>query len=336
MNPYGEDTNPDLLATEVTPEMHNFPCRQTNAEEVMNPLLINSPSIQQRNAPLGSFLEEEADADMRESEQNRESKVHRRSLPGASQKRLRGLLKSGVPYQTAMRKVLDGIERRQAERSNADSAGGSNRSRFRTAPEQAAKRPRTQMGSTSYRTAASGIKVGIIHYNYPKDQFNSEELDLIQCSIMDAVDQLRRTQSSQVRFENSSFRPGWLLVTCADEQSAEWLESAVNTSLIKPWDGAKLKVVVGHDIPQSHICIAFIPDDRNKKLTADVILARLKAMNHSLPTDEWGVLHREDSGPGQVWTFTVDEASLEALRKLEFRPYFGFGRVHFRVKNRRS
>ncbi|CAG9770635.1 unnamed protein product [Ceutorhynchus assimilis] len=59
-------------------------------------------------------------------------------------------------------------------------------------------------------------------------------------------------------------------------------------------------------------------------------------MNHGLDTREWITLHRESSGPGQTWTFAVDDISLEELRSMDFRPYFGFGQVRFRLKAKAS
>ncbi|CAG9760182.1 unnamed protein product [Ceutorhynchus assimilis] len=37
-------------------------------------------------------------------------------------------------------------------------------------------------------------------------------------------------------------------------------------------------------------------------------------LNYGLNTREWITLHRESSGPGQTWTFAVDDGSLEELR----------------------
>jgi hypothetical protein len=111
------------------------------------------------------------------------------------------------------------------------------------------------------------------------------------------------------------------------------LEQTIKT--LQPWEGANLKFVQGNDLPKPHICVAYIPDDEpGKRLEAEEVLHRLMVMNHGLNTQEWVVLHRDDSGPGQTWTFSVDELSMTLLRKLEFRPYFGFGQVILRPRVR--
>ncbi|XP_074042621.1 uncharacterized protein isoform X1 [Leptinotarsa decemlineata] len=57
-------------------------------------------------------------------------------------------------------------------------------------------------------------------------------------------------------------------------------------------------------------------------------------MNHGLSTLEWTIIHKEKSGPGQTWTFAVEDGSMAVLARTGFRPYFGFGQVLFRLKTR--
>ena len=132
-----------------------------------------------------------------------------------------------------------------------------------------------------------------------------------------------------MRFQGCSHRPGWLQINCVDSTNSQWLEKTIKT--LQPWEGAKLNFIQGNDLPKPHICV---DDEVGKRLEAKEMLHRLMVMNHGLNTQDWVVLHWDDSGPGQTWTISVDELSMPILRKLEFRPYFGFGQIILRPKTR--
>lgn len=263
-------------------------------------------------------------------------KLRRKQLPGAARKRLSKLIKSGIPYQTALSTVLEqlaaGESRATCEsQSSSDPAGTSKRLLSDSSPQdQRAKKPRvTESTKPSFNVAVKGVRVGFIHPDFPVEAFTEEQLGVLQRSILTAVDKLP-DDGPQVRFLGCSHRPGWLLITCADQVSATWLESTYKD--LQLWEGARLKVVQGEDIPKPHIYVAYIPDEDQGRLTSESVLLRLRKMNHGLNTREWKILHREESGPGQVWTFSVDDRSRLALDGLNNRPFFGFGQVQFRPK----
>nr|XP_022910615.1 uncharacterized protein LOC111421669 [Onthophagus taurus] len=212
-------------------------------------------------------------------------------------------------------------------------------------PELVAKKPKpaeivpTETKAASekqltYKAAVSGIRVGLIHPDYPAQQFNVEQVGLLRREVISAVDNIQKGGvRTQVRFEGCATRPGWLLVTCADACSKDWLVNTANS--LHPWEGAQIKAVEGKDIPRPHVCVAYIPDDEaNVPLTKETVLTRLEVMNNSLQTSEWTVLNTTRSGPGQTWTFAVDEVSCNALEELCWRPYFGYGRIQFRLKGK--
>ncbi|KAG5894695.1 hypothetical protein JTB14_034743 [Gonioctena quinquepunctata] len=96
------------------------------------------------------------------------------------------------------------------------------------------------------------------------------------------------------------------------------------------WEGAALDEA---KMPKPYVCVAFIPDDvRGKRTSSESVLNRLRRANRGLLMQEWKILHCEESGPGHTWTFSIEEASVKALEKLDFKPYFNFGRVQFRLK----
>ncbi|KAG5872579.1 hypothetical protein JTB14_035559 [Gonioctena quinquepunctata] len=90
-------------------------------------------------------------------------------------------------------------------------------------------------------------------------------------------------------------------------------------------------------MPKPHVCVAFIPDDVSGKRTSpESVLNRLRGGNRGLLTQEWKILRLEESGPAHTWTFSMEEASVKALEKLDFMPYFSFGRMQFRPKDSRA
>ncbi|KAG5879972.1 hypothetical protein JTB14_036184 [Gonioctena quinquepunctata] len=80
-----------------------------------------------------------------------------------------------------------------------------------------------------------------------------------------------------------------------------------------------------------HDCVAFIPDVRGKMSSPESVLNRLRRANRGLLLQEWKILRCEESGPGHTWILSM-EASVKALEKLDFKSYFSFGRVQFRLK----
>jgi len=263
--------------------------------------------------------------------------LRRRRLRSGQRKRLGRLIQSGMPYATALATVLE--EQAQPEQqsgrgqSQPSTAEGNKRLRSEEGtPEQKAKKSRALEHQPTYGDIAGNIRVGIIHSEHPNVGLSNEQLEQLQLSVLDAVHEIT-AGGPQVRFQGCSHRPGWLQINCADATSSQWLEQATKT--LQPWEGATLKFVQGKDLPKPHICVAYLPDDAaGTRLQPEKVLSRLKIMNHGLNTQEWVILHRVESGPGQTWTFSVDEMSMSTLQKLEFRPFFGFGRVTFRPKSR--
>lgn len=312
-----------------------------------------------KSAPIASPINSEQEREILKSSSQDESEIRdgerpRRKLAGSQRKRLSKLIKSGTPYQTALMSILKqreekqrqhGVEQspqpakhsnrpdkqKEGDKSNSQYAGAGKRIRsVGSTPEQCAKKARSD--PPRYRDIAAGERVGLTHPEFPSKCFTHEQLTALQQAVLKAVNEMTE-DGPQVRFQSCSHRPGWLQITCADEESQKWLEDA--SKHLQPWEGATVRFLRAKDLPKPHVCVAYLPDDTpDQRLSPETALLRLRRMNHGLNTREWIVLHREDSGPGQTWTFAIDDTSMVTLRGLEFRPYFGFGQVRFRPRQR--
>lgn len=330
------------------------PKEEETKERGTIPTPNNSPQPdQEREGPRSPSPEKaEGEPPFGVSKQMEKLSLKKRRFGGATRKVLSRLLKGGMPYETALQSILQRqAEKQRAQMSGGTSSGGiqinseenkphtgapSASKRIRSdasTPEQSAKKPRRE-GAKSYVEAAGEIRVGVIRPNHPENSLSAEQLLLLRLAILKAVDAITE-EGLQVRFQGCSIRPGWLLVVCTDETSAAWLERMVND--LSPWQGMELRAVRGRDIPKPHVCTAYIPDDEpGERLSGDVVLARLRRMNIGLLTQEWRILHQSDAGPGQTWTFAVDERSMDLLRRNGFRAYFGFGQITFRPRDREN
>ncbi|XP_044759042.1 uncharacterized protein LOC123322162 [Coccinella septempunctata] len=176
-----------------------------------------------------------------------------------------------------------------------------------------------------------GIKVGIVDRD-PEANLSAEQLDLLQGAILRHT--LRKEEKGAgIRFLSCTHKPGWLMIRCADEATVSWLENCLLQ--IKPWDGANLRIVQGTELPKPYVCVAYIPDPPlGDRPSQDEVLTGLSVMNPDLEAESWAVLHHQVSGPGRTWTFSVDESSMSRLKALNMMPYYGFGRVTFRAKEK--
>ncbi|XP_030745455.1 uncharacterized protein LOC115887596 [Sitophilus oryzae] len=330
------------------------PKEEETKERGTIPTPNNSPQPDQETEGPRSPSPEKAEGEppFGVSKQLEKLSLEKKRFAGATRKLLSRLLKGGMPYETALQTILQ----RQAEKQRAQISGGTSSGKRQinpeenkphtgapnaskrirsdaSTPEQSAKKP-CREGARSYVEAAGEIRVGVIRPNHPENSLSTEQLLLLKRAIMKAVD-ASTEEGLQVRFQGCSIRPGWLLVICADETSAAWLERMVND--LSPWQGMELRAVRGRDIPKPHVCTAYIPDDEpGERLRGDVVLNRLRRMNLSLLTQEWRILHQSDAGPGQTWTFAVDERSMDLLRRNGFRAYFGFGQITFRPRDKEN
>lgn len=265
-------------------------------------------------------------------------------LSGASKNRLKKLLKDGRDYKDAKRALIrenfcnfykgqqNGAKNVVMGKQKAANEGKFE-ARKRTHSDNSTllatpRLKKARLGETSFEEDPTVVQVAIIQEGFPGVQLEQERLKAIQSALMVAYEEIP-TDGPQVRFAKCTHRPGYLLVTCADDISAKWLREAVPS--IKPWKEAILRTLEGSNIPKPCACTIYVPDEDGVRLRGDRIINRLRIGNRGLNTTLWTVWETSPAEFGQIWTISMDEGSLEELRKLDMAPYFGMGRLRFRL-----
>lgn len=239
--------------------------------------------------------------------------LKRKRLTTSQKKKLRKLMVAGKPYDVALKAVLE--EKTETIRS-ADEVG-------ETVTQPVSKKMRI---NPSYAETAGMIRVGIIPKGYPMTRLDLDEQKAIEGAIIGELHKLP-DDGPQVRFQGCSFKPGWIVVKCADEASRVWLKEIIDK--LHPI-GKDVVAVEGVDIPKPNTATAFFP---GCSLQAEEILRVLHSQNRMLPTGNWKVLNRSVTAQGTMLTVAMDDISVSLLTELKGCPYFNMGRVQFKVRN---
>jgi Domain of unknown function (DUF4780) len=154
-----------------------------------------------------------------------------------------------------------------------------------------------------------------------------EQSSEIRTQIVDAMDSIPEDQPLP-RFENSGvISEGYMLVTCTDQASMDWLLSRQ----IAPIGGSAFQVVKASELRGVRFFV-FIAG--GSKRSSEDVFRRLARQNPGLLTSRWKVLSTTDKDDGQLWSISVDKDSVEVMRKLQFRPHFELCRLFFRMADR--
>lgn len=184
--------------------------------------------------------------------------------------------------------------------------------------------PPTQTPSSSkaYSEVVSQIRVGI------KDSspMSDAQLGSLCNSILQKISTMEKGEGPS--FNGYSLRPGWLLITCGDQRSKTWLTEL--TPSLKPWPEANLAVIPENELPKPNIGMVFIPEIDSSKIEQSITLLRVQ--NQGLHSEFWRVIHSKAEKGGVMLTLSLDDQSVETLKKLELKANLGFRKVHFRLK----
>jgi hypothetical protein len=212
----------------------------------------------------------------------------------------------------------------------AGSSGGVKRphsdSSTPSAEQQQPKKSRsTLMQTKMHKEAATGIKMVIIHRHHPQMILDQNQADLIEEKLTYVVD-VNPEGEAPPQFLYSRFAQDILTTACANECTKAWLMRKVER-LRELWEGMELKVVDFRDLPKRPRVLVRIPG--NMEVTK--VLSRLRIQNPGLNTADWAVMSREVVGREQMLALSIDSHSFKALDGVNFKAFWGMGRVIFRT-----
>lgn len=181
------------------------------------------------------------------------------------------------------------------------------------------------MQTGSYKEAVVGIKMAVILKRYPEVKLDEAQADLIQTKLLEAVDAYPLGETPP-QFLNSKFAHGVFWINCANEHSKVWLMQTIS-GLGELWEGVELTVVDSKDPPKRPRVLVHIPDTSE----ATTVLTRLRIQNPELNTAYWTLTSRKVIKKEQTLAFSIDPDSFKALVKINFRAFWGLGRVIFQT-----
>ncbi|XP_063530509.1 uncharacterized protein LOC134753279 [Cydia strobilella] len=260
-----------------------------------------------------------------------------KKLTGSAKGRYKALRGLGVAHEEALRLSAKSF----AELKKLGYKFGSSHSK----PEpKSAKRPRSEekspQGNASknpkvsespptqpqplqpFNEVLSQVRVGI------KDSkpMNVAQLGSLCNTILQKIATLEMDEGP--KFKGYAYKPGWLLITCSDQRSKAWLEEVTPT--LKPWPEANLGVIPENELPKPNIGMVFIPEIDDSMVKQSLSL--LYAQNQGLHTELWKTLHTKVEKGGVLVTLSLDDVSVENLKKKDLKANLGFREVQFRLK----
>lgn len=179
---------------------------------------------------------------------------------------------------------------------------------------------------TAYSSALKNkLDAVIIDESNTEGILSSQQSDLIIDKLMTRLSEFTFTSNSDVpKFQGYFLNKGILTINCVNDNSMEWL---MNSELNDLWDGAKIKIMRANEFAKHVRMTAFIPGPVRENVE---ILKLLKTQNGELNTSRWRIYHRnQGTSTGMTLVLGVDEKSLEVLRSLEMKPYYGMSRAAF-------
>jgi hypothetical protein len=177
----------------------------------------------------------------------------------------------------------------------------------------------------SFKEAAGSTRVGIRN----SEPMSEEQMKMVRLQLGTVlIEEWKDARGDGPKFLGFLHKTGWILVTCADQASLDWLVGAVPK--LKPWPEATLSVIPEGELPKPATAITFISDADVSSIEDALALFRIQ--NSGLNTELWRVLGEKAEQGGKVVTFALDEPSAEALRACGCEVTIGFRKVVFRLR----
>ncbi|KAL7724938.1 hypothetical protein ACLKA6_007542 [Drosophila palustris] len=228
-------------------------------------------------------------------------KEGRTRLSGAARRRLQHFKAKGLPFEQALALAKQPMQK-PCKRLNAESSRKRERSANTT--------PETNMPKRGGATGAGTIPARVV-------EVAAESADQQAEKPMTTRPTAATITRSTVPTARSPVRKGWLLISCANKETADWLKATVPE--LKLWTGAKVELVAEANMPKPQV---YIGSSKGK-----IVPCESGTGGYSIV---W-------TGGKQIeLTFSVDPLSDEQLKSVGYRLCYGFGQVHIRQRSKHS
>lgn len=179
-------------------------------------------------------------------------------------------------------------------------------------PDRKTKPTATQ--NPLYTEVVSQVRIGIIPKDYPTTALTTQQLILVQDTIINKVVENRGTDVKPI-FRGCTIKTGFLVINCHDQATADWLKRITPSLLV--CEGVELIAVDEKNIPRSEILVAYLPKSATK--SNEQIMAFIESQN-DMDTDSWRILQRSSPNGNDVeLVLTVNEDSMQKLTRWGFQ-----------------
>ena len=205
----------------------------------------------------------------------------------------------------------------------ATSEGASAEAGDLRSPAQEAKRSKQEASSFS-KAAERALRVCMVYRDDDQRMLGREECDFLREVIVAKITDGTFDGDFSPQFSQSGLFEGTLLMTCANEQTKQWLLSEAK-EVKRDSDGAIFKAALYSEVRALRKVTVRVSTKKDLKY----ILGLLAKQNRGLDTSRWFVYHNGEGDDYRYLVLGVDRLSYERLKALDFRPYFELGRLNF-------
>lgn len=138
------------------------------------------------------------------------------------------------------------------------------------------------------------------------------------------------TEGGAPRMEGIGKSGGRFIVKCADSWTVDWLKRVVAENTLEEM---KLEAIPADKLPRLTRCTVFLPNlPGESEISRAMALTHLGRQNPGLQTSEWTVFSDTKVKGGALFVLGVDAESLEVLKGVNFKPFYGIGKVSVRAE----
>lgn len=168
------------------------------------------------------------------------------------------------------------------------------------------------------------IRVAIVHKEYPNKKLGEEEASGIEERGIDALEKyIREANPSHIpRFYGFWRSGGYVNVSCADQESRDWLRGMVDT-LEMP-----VKMVDPSELVKLRHAYVWVP---GKPRDPEQVLQLIMKQTSKAAEGYWQVVSAKPKEGGQTITFQVDEETLGRLKEQQHTLFYGLRQLVLKV-----